>query len=206
MIHQTWRFAYVGTKKANNKWTSNLTNHLMRNFLCSYWSFETTIALDVVNLDAYELHPWYEKIFNNFMMTSSVLYFTYDRGWLKFKSTLCILISITIYECKISCIHLVTYIFIIEVMHVLLDFTTNKKNVYILEFSKHVANACDSWFWRKGACPRGLCHPLFLFNSPWTACLGWILGDKAWSDFGTGIINYSWMLLRKKELWCARLL
>ena len=32
VVHQTWTLAYVGIKKANNKWTYNLTNHLMKKF------------------------------------------------------------------------------------------------------------------------------------------------------------------------------
>ena len=32
-----------------------------------------------VNLDAHELHPMNEKVFNDFMMNAKVLHFTYDR-------------------------------------------------------------------------------------------------------------------------------
>ena len=75
-VHQTWRCAYVGIKKANNKWTYNLTNYLMKNFLWSYWYFETIIILAsmtyIVDLDAYKLHPRDEKVFNHFMLNARI--------------------------------------------------------------------------------------------------------------------------------------
>ena len=52
------------SKGTNNKWTYNLTDHLMVDL-------ETMIVLAsliyIANLDAYELHPGNEKIFNDFV-------------------------------------------------------------------------------------------------------------------------------------------
>ena len=45
----------------------------------------------IVGLYAYELHLGDEKVFNNFMMNARILHFTYDSGWLLFKSIYCIL-------------------------------------------------------------------------------------------------------------------
>ena len=51
-------------KETNNKWTYNLTDQLMLDL-------ETIIALAsmtyIIDLDAYELHPGDEKVFNNFI-------------------------------------------------------------------------------------------------------------------------------------------
>jgi hypothetical protein len=56
-------------KETNNKWTYNLTNHLMVDL-------ETIVALAsmtyIVDLDAYELHQGDEKIFNYFIMNAKV--------------------------------------------------------------------------------------------------------------------------------------
>ena len=35
---------------------------------------------NIVDLDAYELHPGDEKVFNEFMMNARILHFTYGRG------------------------------------------------------------------------------------------------------------------------------
>ena len=47
------------------------------NFIKSYCSFETISALAfmtyIVNLDAYELYTWDEKVFNGFIMNARVL-------------------------------------------------------------------------------------------------------------------------------------
>ena len=52
-------------KETNNKWTYNLTDHLMVDL-------DTIIAIafmkyNVLDLDAYELHPGNEKVFNDFI-------------------------------------------------------------------------------------------------------------------------------------------
>jgi hypothetical protein len=51
-------------KETDNKWTYNLTDHLMLDF-------ETIIALAsmiyITNSDAYELHPEDGKVFNDFI-------------------------------------------------------------------------------------------------------------------------------------------
>jgi hypothetical protein len=65
----------------NNKWTYDLTGHVMV-------YLETIIALAfmtyIVDLFAYELHPGDEKVFNDFI-NARVLHYTYDRGSLLFK-------------------------------------------------------------------------------------------------------------------------
>jgi hypothetical protein len=60
-------------KGTNNKWTSNLTYHLMV-------ELETINALvfmtSILDLDAYELFLGDEKVFKNFVMNARVLYHT----------------------------------------------------------------------------------------------------------------------------------
>ena len=55
----------------------------------------------------------------------------------------------TIYEC----IHIVTCIFIIEYVHILLEFS--KTTFVCRELLEYVANARGSWFLMKGAPPWG---------------------------------------------------
>ena len=51
-------------KGINNKWTYNFTDHLKANL-------ETIFAIAfmtyIIDLDAYELHPKDEQVFNNFI-------------------------------------------------------------------------------------------------------------------------------------------
>jgi hypothetical protein len=56
---------YWHQKRTNNKWSDDLPHHLMVDL-------EVIIALAsmryIVNLDAHELHPGDEKVFNNFLI------------------------------------------------------------------------------------------------------------------------------------------
>ena len=61
----------------------------------------------------------------------------------------------TMYECQFLLhIHIVTRIFIIDILHIFLDLTTQKKLVY-RGFLEYVVNARGSCFLMKGACPKG---------------------------------------------------
>jgi hypothetical protein len=70
--------AYVGIKKEpTNKGNYDPTYHLMVDL-------ETIIALAsmtyIEDLDAYELHPRDEKIFNKLSMNAKVLQYTYNKS------------------------------------------------------------------------------------------------------------------------------
>ena len=74
---------YVGIKKGtNNKCTYDLIDHLMVDL-------ETIIALAsmtyIVDLDASELHPGDEKVFNDLLMNAKVLHYTHERCSLLYK-------------------------------------------------------------------------------------------------------------------------
>ena len=89
-MNQAWKLVYVGNKKGtNNKWTYDLTNHLMVDL-------ETIIALAsmtyIVDLDAYELHLGDEKSSRTLSMNARVLHYACDRSSLLF-------ISIFVYLC-----------------------------------------------------------------------------------------------------------
>ena len=65
IFHQTWRLVYVGQKKVtNDKWTYDLTDHLMVDL-------ETIIVLAsttyIIDLDDNKLDAEGEKTFNNFI-------------------------------------------------------------------------------------------------------------------------------------------
>ena len=140
-VHRTWRLAYVDIKKANNKCTYDLITHVLKNFLWSYWSFETRVALTyTIDFDSYELHLGDEKVLNDLMMNARIWLFTYDGGWLSCKS---VLMLMTIYECNVSLyLHVVTYIIIIENVLVLLDFANEK-----LVHRRFVGICCEhTWF------------------------------------------------------------
>ena len=51
-------------KGTNNKWTYDMMDHLMVGLetinALAFWTY-------VIGLDAYELHPWDEEVFNNFI-------------------------------------------------------------------------------------------------------------------------------------------
>ena len=64
------------SKRTNNKWTYNLTNHLIALVSMTY----------IADLDAYELHPRTKKSSMALLMNAKVLNYTYDRGSLLFKS------------------------------------------------------------------------------------------------------------------------
>ena len=68
-------------KGTNNKWTYNLTGHLMIDLerIISIPSLTCT-----VDLDAYEEHPGNEKFSTTLLMNARILHYTYDRGSLLF--------------------------------------------------------------------------------------------------------------------------
>ena len=70
-------------KGTNNKWTYDLTNHLMVDL-------ETIITIGsmtyIVDLDAYDLHLGMKKSSTTLLMNARVLHYTYDKGSLFFKS------------------------------------------------------------------------------------------------------------------------
>jgi hypothetical protein len=71
-------------KGTNNKWTYDLTEHLMLDL-------ETIMTLIFmsymyINLGAYELHLGDEKCSTTLLMNARILHYTYDRG-----SLLCIM-------------------------------------------------------------------------------------------------------------------
>jgi hypothetical protein len=73
-------------------------------------------------------------------------------GLIVHQNYICILMLMTIYECKfLLYIHIVTYIFIIEKLHVLLDFT--KKLIYRIFVLQYVAMVRGSWFLIKRCTP-----------------------------------------------------
>lgn len=107
----------------------------MKDFIWSYWSFETIIALAsmtyFVNLDAYDLNLGDKIVFNDFMIYARVFHCTYDRSWLLFKSMI-------LYLCSWPYLKVILYVyivalvcFIIEIVRVLFN---HKKNFYIGEF------------------------------------------------------------------------
>ena len=117
-------------KGTNNKWTYNLRNYLMVDL-------NTIIALAsmtyIVDIDAYELHLGDEKIFNNFSNESQGFTLYMQQGFIIIQKYICILMLMTIYECIFFLhIHIVTCIFIIEIVHVWFDVTN--ENLYIGEF------------------------------------------------------------------------
>jgi hypothetical protein len=71
-----WSLVYAGIKKANNKWTYDPIDHLIKKTSYDHLILETIFALApmiyVVNLDAYELHLRDENVFNNYMINSRV--------------------------------------------------------------------------------------------------------------------------------------
>jgi hypothetical protein len=71
-VQQTWRLAYVGIKKANAQGTYYLIVIFRDNICTSFYDI-------IVDFNACELHLGDEKVFNDFMMNTSVLYLAYDR-------------------------------------------------------------------------------------------------------------------------------
>ena len=106
-------------KGTNNKWTYDLTDHLMV-------EQETMIALAsmtcVVDLDAYGLHLGDKQVFNNFINECQGFRLYILQGFISIQEYIYVLMLMTIQECKFLHKHIVTCIYIIEIVHVSIDF------------------------------------------------------------------------------------
>ena len=89
-----------------------------------------------------------KKIFKDFINECwGFTFFIYMIGVHYHSKAYFILMLMNIYECNFICIHIVTCIFIIEIVCVLLDFLF--QNTWV--FLEYVMNLCGSWFLMKGA-------------------------------------------------------
>ena len=89
---------------------------------------EIIITLDsmtyIIDLDAYELHIWgMKKLLTNLLLNFGIFHYTYGRdlGFIIIQKHICIHMLIMVYDCDFLRIHVITCIFIIEIVHVLLD-------------------------------------------------------------------------------------
>ena len=76
------------------------------------------------------------------LMNARVLYYTYDRGWMLFKSGLYMLL--TIYKCSFNDAYIFSLVFSSLKMYVY--YLEHKIKLLYRGFLHYVANTCDSWF------------------------------------------------------------
>ena len=106
------------SKNADNNWTYNVTNQLLRNFLWSYSSFERIIAMlasmtYIIDLDAYAGEWKIVSISLWWILGFCILHMI---GLIVIQKYICILMLMTTYECSFFWnTHIFTHIFIIEI-------------------------------------------------------------------------------------------
>lgn len=102
-------------KGANNKWTYDLTDHLMVDL-------ETIIALATMTYigesNVYELHPGDEKVFNDFADESQDILLYILQGLIIVQKYICILMLMTLYEWMFFCVYILSLVYLLLQLYV----------------------------------------------------------------------------------------